>query len=345
MIQETLTEALGQSEVFLQFQERLALVAPVDRPILLLGERGTGKELAARRVHYLSGRWQGPLVTLNCAALAPTLIEAELFGAERGACTGAEKRRRGRFEAADGGTLFLDEIGNIPMVAQEKILRAVEYGVFERVGGAEPVEVDVRIVGATNANLPAMAERGEFKADLLDRLSFEVLFLPPLRIRSEDIVLLARHFAGRMALELGCTALPEFSKKALLSLEQYHWPGNIRELKNVVERAVYSAKNNLIEHVVFSPFHAPWEETSLPGPSWQGTTSVCSSEMPETRGQQNALPSSLKAAVKQVEQDLVKKALRAHQYNRRQAATALDLSYDQLRALIRKHGPESLGLS
>ena len=232
------SEALGQSEPFLDFQEKLSRVAPVNRPVLLLGERGTGKELAASRLHYLSKRWQGPLVTLNCSALSPTLIEAELFGYEKGAFTGAEKTRVGRFEAAHNGTLFLDEIGAIPMIAQEKILRVVEYGFFERVGSSAPTEVDVRIVCATNADLPAMADRGEFKRDLLDRLSFEVIFLPPLRHRGEDILLLANHFAARMAFELGHPETPFFSRQAETALQNHTWEGNVRELKNVVERAV-----------------------------------------------------------------------------------------------------------
>lgn len=231
-------EAMGQSEKFLEFQERLSRVAPVERPVLLIGERGTGKELAASRLHFLSRRWEGPFVTLNCSTLSPTLIESELFGHEKGAFTGAEGRRKGRFEAADGGSLFLDEIGSIPLEAQEKILRVVEYGSFERVGSSLSVEVDVRIIGATNADLGALAERGDFKPDLLDRLSFEVLFLPPLRERDEDIMLLAGHFANRMAFELGREALPAFAPSAVSALEEYEWRGNVRELKNVVERAV-----------------------------------------------------------------------------------------------------------
>jgi len=176
-------EAIGQSEKFLEFQERLAAVAPIDRPMLLLGERGTGKELAASKLHFLSSRWQGPLVALNCSALSPSLIESELFGYEKGAFTGAAQQRTGRFEAADSGTLFLDEIGSIPVEVQEKILRAVEYGVFERVGSSMSVEVDVRIIAATNADLKKIVFQGRFKQDLLDRLAFEVLFLPPLRER------------------------------------------------------------------------------------------------------------------------------------------------------------------
>lgn len=230
-------EALGQSEAFLDFQEKLSRVAPVNRPVLLVGERGTGKELAAARLHYLSGRWQKPFVTLNCSALAPALIESELFGYERGAFTGAFQRRIGRFEAADSGTLFLDEIGNVPSEVQEKILRVVEYHSFERVGSSARVGVDVRIVAATHANLKELVASQKFRADLLDRLSFEVLIVPPLRERGGDILLLANHFARRMALELGRSAMPRFSAAASAELQSYSWPGNVRELENAIEHA------------------------------------------------------------------------------------------------------------
>jgi len=199
----SIPEAQGQSEAFLEFQEQISKVAPIERPVLILGERGTGKELAASRIHFLSKRWQKPLVTLNCSALTPTLIGSELFGYEKGAFTGAGSRQTGRFEKASEGTLFLDEIGTIPMEVQEKILRVVEYGNFERVGSSEPIHVDVRIVAATNVDLFLMAQSGEFKQDLLDRLSFEVIYVPPLRERKGDILVLSNHFAGRMAFELG----------------------------------------------------------------------------------------------------------------------------------------------
>jgi psp operon transcriptional activator len=251
-------EAVGQSEAFMDFKEQLARVAPVERPVLLLGERGTGKELAATRLHFLSRRWEGPFVSLNCAALSPSLIEAELFGHEKGAFTGAGEHRVGRFETADGGTLFLDEIGSIPSVVQEKILRVVEYGVFERVGSSRPISVDARIIGATNANLKKLVQAGQFKRDLLDRLSFEALFLPPLRMRSGDIPLLAAHFARRMAVELGFEAPPRFSKTVMNLLERHPWPGNIRELKNVVERAVYRCADGRIEDVDFEPLRSPY---------------------------------------------------------------------------------------
>lgn len=331
------TEALGQSEPFLHFQEKLSRVAGVDRPVLLIGERGTGKELAAGRVHFLSRRWEKPFITLNCAALSPTLIEAELFGYERGAFTGAENRRTGRFEAADGGTLFLDEIGNIPMEVQEKILRVVEYGFFERVGSSKPIEVDVRIVGATNADLPAMARSGQFRQDLLDRLSFEVLFLPPLRERDEDIMLLAHHFAGRMSYELGRDFPPEFSDEAITEMETYAWPGNIRELKNVIERAVYSTREDTIQSIVFDPFVSPY------APSAEGVA-VEDKETGDTSRLRLVSDTSLKQAMTAYEQQILRRAFAKNRYNRKKTAKQLRLSYDQLRGLIRKHGAESLGL-
>ena len=170
-------------------------VAPLSRPVLVIGERGTGKELMAARLHYLSPRWNQPFVKLNCGALPDSLLEAELFGHEAGSFTGAQKRRLGRFEMAHKGTLFLDEIANAPLNVQETILRVVEYGTFERIGGSETVQVDVRLVAAANMDLPAMAAAGKFRADLLDRLAFDVVTLPPLRARREDIAVVAEHVA------------------------------------------------------------------------------------------------------------------------------------------------------
>lgn len=325
-------EALGQSETFLDFQERLSRVAPVDRPVLLIGERGTGKELAASRLHFLSRRWQGPFVTLNCATLSPSLIEAELFGFEKGAFTGAESRRTGRFEAADGGTLFLDEIGSIPLEAQEKILRVVEYNSFERVGSSQPIEVDVRIVGATNVDLAAMAERKDFKRDLLDRLSFEVLFLPPLRCREEDIMLLATHFATRMSFELGRNEIPIFSAAVVRQLAQNSWKGNIRELKNVVERAVHRSDTGLIDKIVFDPFVSPYEPLAVTVEEDVGAKRAA----PPLTAENETV--SMKLAVEELERAMIGQALTTCRYNQRKAAARLGLTYDQLRGKIRKYG-------
>ncbi len=325
-------EALGQSESFLEFQEYLSRVAPINRPVLLIGERGTGKELAATRLHYLSLRWQGPFITLNCAALAPSLIESELFGYEKGAFTGAEHRRIGRFEAANSGTLFLDEIGAIPLEVQEKILRVVEYGVFERVGGSTSVETDVRIVGATNADLVNLSEQGRFKQDLLDRLSFEVLFVPPLRERKGDILFLANHFAQRMAYELGRKAMPVFSSPAAGALETYFWNGNIRELKNVVERAVYRSDSNIINDIVFNPFHSPYSSNP------QKTTAKDTADVSEKSAQTvDFKDMPLKTAIETLEIHMLKNALTDAKYNQKKAAQMLRLTYDQFRGLKRKY--------
>jgi psp operon transcriptional activator len=308
----------------------LSRAAPVQRPVLLIGERGTGKELAAARLHYLSGRWQRPFVALNCASLAPALIESELFGYERGAFTGALQRRVGRFEAADGGTLFLDEIGNVPLETQEKILRAVEYHVFERVGGSERVEVDVRILAATNADLPQMAASGRFRPDLLDRLSFEVLVVPPLRERAGDILLLARHFAAKMARELGREEVPDFSAAACAALEGYPWPGNIRELKNVVERAVYRCEAAIIAELVFDPF-APISGSLPAVRRWPSTAPI-----PAEQAGADLPAASLPRAVWDLKRRMLESALERSRYNQRRAASLLGVSYDQFRSLYRR---------
>jgi psp operon transcriptional activator len=327
-----LNQALGQSDVFLDFQDRLARVAPVDRPVLLLGERGTGKDLAASRLHFLSKRWEKPLLALNCAALSPSLIESELFGYEKGAFTGAGKRRTGRFEAAHGGTIFLDEMGNIPMEVQEKILRVVEYGAFERVGSATSIEVDVRIIAATNADLMGLVSKGLFMQDLLDRLSFEVLFVPPLRERKEDILLLANHFAARMAFELGRSEIPQFSKTAISRMEAYAWPGNIRELKNVVERAVYRSDSAFIRDINFDPF---------------SSAQVVDRASPDELKAPEALPTidgllekPFKEAVREFELLSIKRALNRTRFNQKKAAKMLGLTYHQFRGLYRKYHDE-----
>jgi psp operon transcriptional activator len=323
-------EALGESKSFLDFREQLSKVAPVNRPVLLIGERGTGKELAASRLHFLSKRWQGPLVALNCSALSPSLIESELFGYEKGAFTGAEERRRGRFESADGGTLFLDEIGNIPIEVQEKILRVVEYGSFERVGSPERVDVDVRIVAATHADLEALVVQGRFKRDLLDRLSFEVLYLPPLRERREDIALLANHFAVRMARELDREEMPRFSDEALRALQDYTWPGNVRELKNVVERAVYRSDSSLIAEIIFNPFQ---REGTLAGVLLREEKREVG---PESKSPEPRKP-LLKKSVESLEVSLLQEALEESRYSQRKAAALLGLTYHQFRGMLRKY--------
>lgn len=342
-------EALGNSEPFLAFQEQLSRVARVDRPVLIIGERGTGKELAAARIHFLSQRWQEPFIALNCAALASSLIESELFGHEAGSFTGASKKRQGRFESASGGTLFLDEIANIPMETQEKILRVVEYGSFERVGGSHPVTVDARIVGATNRNLAHMAEDGEFMRDLLDRLSFEVLFVPALRDRIDDIMYLANHFAARMASDLGWPQVPEFTDDAIEKLEHYAWPGNVRELKNVIERGVYRSDDAIIsdDEIVFDPFQSPFESTGRRVDSQERarqkvrqTTDAETSEPTQPAPEVPSVGSDLNEAVRALELRMLTDALDQAKYNQKKAAELLGLTYHQFRGLYRKYSDD-----
>ena len=330
---------IGQSGAFLDAVERASRAAPMRRPVLVIGERGTGKELIAERLHRLSDRWDENLVTMNCAALPETLIEAELFGHEAGAFTGATRAREGRFEEADKGTLFLDELGTLSMGAQERLLRAVEYGEVTRIGASRPTRVDVRIVAATNENLPQMAEDGRFRADLLDRLSFEVITLPPLRVREGDVEVLADYFGRRMAAEIGWEGWPGFSDHVSDQLENHAWPGNVRELRNVVERAVYRWDDwqSPIAHLTFDPFDSPWIPQGTPRP---GSTS---SDAAQASAMTPAAPSfddvdDLRSAVDVHERSIVEHSLGRHRWNQRQTAKALGLSYDQLRHCIKKHG-------
>jgi len=337
---------VGQSTAFLDAVERASRAAPMRRPVLVIGERGTGKELIAERLHRLSDRWEHPLVVLNCAALPETLIEAELFGHEAGAFTGAMRARAGRFEEADRGTLFLDELGTLSMAAQERLLRAVEYGEVTRIGASRPVRVDVRIVGATNEDLPRLAEEGRFRADLLDRLSFEVITLPPLRVREGDIAVLADHFGRRMAAEIGWRDWPGFGPHVARALDEHPWPGNVRELRNVVERAVYRWEgwSEPIGHVVFDPFDSPWKPAAGPRAGGEdrdgsdgGRTGATPAAAPRRSGADLDHIADLREAVEAHERAIVEHHLGRNRWNQRQTARALGLTYDQLRHCIRKH--------
>ncbi|GAA4647498.1 phage shock protein operon transcriptional activator [Pontixanthobacter gangjinensis] len=335
---------IGQSGAFLDAVERASRAAPMRRPVLVIGERGTGKELIAERLHRLSERWGEPLVTMNCAALPETLIEAELFGHEAGAFTGATKARAGRFEEADKGTLFLDELGTLSMAAQERLLRAVEYGEVTRIGSSRPINVDVRIVAATNEDLPRLAEEGTFRADLLDRLTFEVITLPPLRVREGDVEVLVDYFGRRMAAEIGWEGWPGFAPHVARQLDNYEWPGNVRELRNVVERAIYRWDNwkDPIGHVQFNPFDSPWKplpsktRTFDPDDAGKPTATATATQANSTAALEEV--SDLRAAVDDHERSIVEHALGKHRWNQRQTAKALGLTYDQLRHCIKKHG-------
>jgi psp operon transcriptional activator len=336
------TQLIGQSGPFLDAVERASAAAALSRPVLVVGERGTGKEMIAERLHRLSPRWEEPLVSLNCAALPETLLDAELFGYEAGAFTGAVKARPGRFEEADGGTLFLDEVGMLTAAGQERLLRVVEYGELTRLGSTRITQVDVRVVAATNEDLPRLAERGRFRADLLDRLSFEVITLPPLRARREDIRLLADFFGRRMASELGWSGFPGFTPKLLEELQAHDWPGNIRELKNAVERAVYrwGEADRPIGLLDLDPFESPWRP--------RGAFAVAAAEAPDPGEPQLTpasaandpaaeIPADFRSAVAHFERRLLEQALAACRHNQRRAAQMLGLSYDQLRHSLKRH--------
>lgn len=341
---ERASQVIGQSGVFLDVLERASRAAALDRPVLVIGERGTGKELVAERLHRLSPRWDQPLVIMNCAALPETLIEAELFGHEVGAFTGATKARAGRFEEAHGGTLFLDELGTLSMAAQDRLLRAVEYGEVTRIGSSRPIRVDVRIVAATNEHLPDKVDRNQFRADLLDRLSFEVVTLPPLRARAGDVIVLAEHFGRRMASELGWEDWPGFTPAATDALVSYSWPGNVRELRNVVGRAVYRwERQGPIDEIQFDPFQSPYAPVTAPrvpqiAPPARVDMGDADAHPDEPLAACEADgPSDFKSLVARFEHDLLAKAMAEHRFNQRATAEALGLSYDQLRHALRRH--------
>ena len=331
------TQVIGQSGAFLDALERASRAAALDRPVLVIGERGTGKELVAERLHRLSPRWDQPLVIMNCAALPETLIEAELFGHEAGAFTGATKARAGRFEEADGGTLFLDELGTLSMGAQERLLRAVEYGEVTRIGSSRPITVDVRIVAATNEHLPDKVERHDFRADLLDRLSFEVVTLPPLRARRSDVPILADHFGRRMAAELGWDTWPGFGPAAQDALREHRWPGNVRELRNVVERAVYRwERGGPVDSIEIDPFASPFRpEGQAPAAVASAPTRDLPEDEPVVACEEG--PSDFKSRVARFERELLAQSLAENRFNQRATAEALGLSYDQLRHALRRH--------
>jgi psp operon transcriptional activator len=321
-------QLIGESPAFLEVLEHVSRVAQLNRPVLVIGERGTGKELIAARIHFLSPRWDKPFVKLNCAALAESLLESELFGHEAGSFTGAAKRRLGRFELANQGSLFLDELANTSELVQEKVLRVIEYGELERVGGTETIRTDVRIIGATNEDLPELANAGKFRADLLDRLAFDVITLPPLRKRQEDIMPMAEHFAVKMCGELGMEMFAGFSRQAKQELLDYAWPGNVRELKNVVERAVYStnSESGTIEGISFDPFKSPWRPGNRPEEK---------DKTPITTLPEQAY--DFKEYVQQQEIILLKDALERCRFNQKKTAEYLGMTYHQLRGYLRKY--------
>ncbi len=344
---------IGQANSFLTVLEQVSQIAPLSKPVLIIGERGTGKELIAARLHYLSQRWQQNYVKLNCAALSESLLESELFGHEAGAFTGAQKRHEGRFERADRGTLFLDELANTSALVQEKILRVIEYGEFERVGGTKTVQTDVRLIAATNEDLPLLAEQGKFRADLLDRLAFDVITLPPLRERREDILVLAEHFAIQMARELNYELFGGFTQHARTTLLDYPWPGNVRELKNVVERSVYRLGSGQLplHEIIIDPFASPWRPKPAAHRSSNGAIAASDNSMVTVSGAEPPAASSeqiprpdfsngvidFKEVTAKFEQEVLQCALQCAQFNQKKTAELLGLTYHQLRGYLKKY--------
>jgi Nif-specific regulatory protein len=304
---------VGNSHPMKQVFEQVTQVAKSNATVLLRGESGTGKEMIANAIHYNSLRGRRPFVKINCAALPDTLIESELFGHEKGAFTGAERFKRGRFELADGGTLFLDEIGDLPLQTQIKLLRVLQEREFERLGGTETIKTNIRLITATNKNLEEAIEKGEFREDLYYRLNVFTIFLPPLRERKSDILLLAEHFLEKYEAEHK-KRIRRISTPAIDMLMSYHFPGNVRELENAVERAVLVCDS----HVIHGHHLPPTLQTA------------------EVSGTVTAL--SLSAAVDAFERDMIQDALKSTRGNIAKAAKMLDSTERILGYKIKKFG-------
>jgi two-component system nitrogen regulation response regulator NtrX len=309
------SEIIGDSEAIRALREQIATAAPTSGRVLIHGENGSGKELVARAIHALSARREQPFVEVNCAAIPEELIESELFGHERGAFTGAVARRRGKFEAADGGTLFLDEIGDMSLKTQAKVLRALEEQVVERVGGREPLKVDVRVIAASNRNLETLIAQGRFREDLFYRLAVIPVEVPPLRARRDDIPLLVEHFVALFCAENG-KRLKTVSGEALAYFLAYDWPGNIRELRNMVERLVIMTGGDVIG------------PDDLPAPLRPKDAAALNAD-----GQR-----SLKEARDSFERAYILAELRAHDWNMTRTAERLGIERSHLYRKIKSYG-------
>ena len=343
MISASAPQLIGEAPAWLAALEHVSRVAPLDRPILVIGERGTGKELIGERLHFLSKRWEGPFVKVNCAALSEELLDSELFGHERGAFTGATERRSGRFELADGGTIFLDEIATASSRVQEKLLRIIEYGEYQRLGGEKVLTTNVRVTAATNVDLPSLVEEGRFRADLLDRLAFDVITLPPLRARGQDASLLADFFARRMAREMRLD-FPGFAPSAIARIEAAPWPGNVREVRNFAERLAHRAlsKSGADQPIQFDPalldpFASPFRPQASPKSSVSAGKPILNAQAPAPMLPKTVL-GDFNANIASYEMALIDAALSAHEGHQGKAAKALGLSYHQFRGLLKKHG-------
>jgi DNA-binding NtrC family response regulator len=316
---------IGEDAQLRHVLQQLQRASGTDATVLLEGESGTGKELFARGLHALSPRADAPFVAINCAAIPDTLLETELFGHEKGAFTGAATRKPGRFEMAHRGTLFLDEIGDLPLALQAKILRALEEKTFERVGGTQSLHVDVRVVAATNRNLKQRVAERQFREDLYFRLSVFPIQIPPLRERSHDVIILARHFVDRFCRDLNKPPLT-LSPAALDELQAYPWPGNVRELQNCIERSVILCEGDTIhprhlnlsfrQPVVAQPVASPWEAIDLTG----------------------TMGDALRRVTREVERRKLESALRDAAGNKQRAAESLQIGYKMLLQKLKEHG-------
>jgi len=310
---------IGESESIKRSVAETQRVAQTDATVLLLGESGTGKELFARAVHHLSNRRDKPFVAINCAAIPETLIENELFGHERGAFTGAGERRLGKFELAAGGTVFLDEIGELPLAVQGKLLRAIEEKAVDRIGGKSPIPVDVRVVAATNKDLRAAVEHGEFRGDLFFRLAVFPIDIPALRERGDDVVLLARHFAAQLGKELrGREA--RLSDSSITAISLHNWPGNVRELENSIERACILSDGSELEPRDLGLATDDRADAAALGVNLSGSLSEATERV-----------------VRLVERQKIVEALTAHDGNKTRAAEALGVSYKTLLTKIKEY--------
>jgi Nif-specific regulatory protein len=303
---------IGNSKPMQEIYQLIDKVSTTKATVLVLGETGVGKELVASAIHYNSPSCDGPFIVFNCAALPESIVESELFGHEKGAFTGAVAQRKGRFEMADGGTIFLDEVGELSLALQAKLLRVLQQRTFERVGGSKPVRVDLRIIAATNRDLPDLIAKGQFREDLFYRLNLFPITIPPLRDRASDVILLADHFVTASAQEMG-KEVKRISTPALNMLTAYHWPGNVRELENVVERAVILADDGVIHGYNLPP--------SLQTSAETGTNFGC----------------GLEAKIQAVEYEMIVEALKNHNGNTTEAAKELGLTRRILGLRMEKH--------
>jgi len=347
-------QPIGQSDSFHALLDRVSDAASLDRPVIVVGERGTGKEMIASRLHFLSPRWEAQFVKVNCAAFTDEMLDRELFGQS---FMDGQDDTNGRFYEADGGTIFLDNIETLSPRLQEKLMRAVEYGEYEAGGEAHTQQVDVRIVTATGIDLPAAVTRGDFRGDLIDRLAFDVITIPPLRYRPEDIAPLAEHFGRKISGALGADSFPGFTAEAMVEMEARPWPGNVRELKAVVERNVAQAflrdeaLNTPLIDLNFNPFDGPYRlrDAALTQPippvyreTDERVADITSEGSPNIELTQMSASENINASfsdrIMTFERRLIDEALKLSEDHQGKAAEHLGLTYHSFRGLLRKHG-------